>query len=269
MTVPPPERMTRRHFITGAAVVVGAAALEACAGSDRASSDAAATTAAAVTTGSTAGPTSSAPSSSATTHSGASAFVRHGPRTENRVALTFHLSGDVALVDELLALLSSRSVPITAFAVGSWLSAHPAIGQRIVASGHELANHTLNHRTMGELDETEVATEIAGGGRALEPFIGSIGRWFRPSGMENPTELVLAEAARAGYATTVGYDIDSLDYTDPPARAIVENATASLQGGSIISMHFGHRHTIDALPQILDRLAGRSLEPVTLSTLIA
>jgi hypothetical protein len=42
-----------------------------------------------------------------------------------------------------------------------------------------------------------------------------------------------------------------------------------VQPGSIVSLHFGHQGTIDALPDILAVLRSRGLRPVTTSALLA
>ena len=44
---------------------------------------------------------------------------------------------------------------------------------------------------------------------------------------------------------------------------------AAVRPGSIVSLHFGHSGTIDALPAILDALHTRGLRPVTVSDLLA
>jgi hypothetical protein len=36
-----------------------------------------------------------------------------------------------------------------------------------------------------------------------------------------------------------------------------------------VSLHFGHRGTIDAVPALLDHLSGRGLRPVTVGELLA
>ncbi|MEY2582731.1 MAG: hypothetical protein QOE09_2580, partial [Ilumatobacteraceae bacterium] len=135
--------------------------------------------------------------------------------------------------------------------------------------GHELGNHTKSHKSMLKLSRTAVHDEIVGGGEALVPFIGSIGRWFRPSGTDVPTDLILEEAGSAGYAVSVGYDIDSLDYTEPGANTVIARVKKQLHAGAIVSLHFGHRDTIDAMPTILDLLTIAGLKPVTVSTLLA
>lgn len=86
--------------------------------------------------------------------------------------------------------------------------------------------------------------------------------------MDAPTPLVSAQAGAAGYATIVGYDVDSRDFTDPGAAAVVRNTLGGVRNGSIMSMHFDHRNTIDALPDILTGLKARGLTPVTVSQLL-
>ena len=124
------------------------------------------------------------------------------------------------MVGELFDLLRTSGITSTLFAIGDWLSANPALGHQAVNDGHELANHTKSHQSMLKLSRADVRAEIVGGGQALIPFIGSIGRWFRPSGTDVPTDLILEEAGRAGYAVSVGYDIDSRDFNEPGALAV-------------------------------------------------
>jgi peptidoglycan/xylan/chitin deacetylase (PgdA/CDA1 family) len=182
--------------------------------------------------------------------------------------LTFHLGGDPSLVGELLDLMKTSALTSTLFAIGDWLTANPALGHRAVSDGHELGNHTKSHQSMLKLSRADVRAEIVGGGQALIPFIGSIGRWFRPSGTDVPTDLILEEAGRAGYPVSVGYDIDSRDFTEPGAAAVVARVKKEMHPGAIVSLHFGHRDTIDALPQILDLVHNAGLTPVTVSRLL-
>jgi peptidoglycan/xylan/chitin deacetylase (PgdA/CDA1 family) len=185
------------------------------------------------------------------------------------VSLTFHASGDRTLAVELLDLLKQHQTTVTVFAVGQWLAANNDLAARIRADGHEFGNHTQTHQAMGTLSATAVATEITGCADVLRQLTGSISSWFRPSGIDVPTARILQQAGQAGYATSVGYDIDSLDFQDPGAKAVVANVRRNLQPGAIISLHFGHQGTIDALPSLLDLLKTSGLRPVTVGELLA
>lgn len=259
-------RFNRRDFVLGTAGLVGAAALAAC---DNKSSPSASSETVTSTANSTLPPTDPSVVVPPSAVSGAPAtFIDHGNPAVNTVAFTFHLSGEAHLITELLDLLKSRSVAITAFAVGSWITAHPAITKRLVADGHELANHTENHLSMNKLTRQQLSDEIVQCGQAILPFIGSIGRWFRPSATVVPKQLILEETGRAGYPISVGYDVDSMDYKDPGSSAIVANVKNAIHPGAIVSFHFGHQGTIEAFPRILDHLAKVNLQPVTVGTLL-
>jgi peptidoglycan/xylan/chitin deacetylase (PgdA/CDA1 family) len=66
----------------------------------------------------------------------------------------------------------------------------------------------------------------------------------------------------------VSYDVDGLDWQDPPTATVVKAVLDGVRRGSIVSLHLGHQVTVAALPQILSGLTAQRLEPVTLSELL-
>ena len=275
-SVTTPRRFSRRDVVFGGAAIAGMGIIGAC--DSRSGAGASTTSQSSVAETSTAAPSTTEATtttsevlgltSTTSTQRGPATFIDRGSTIANQVALTFHASGDPALAVALLDLLRERATRVTVFAVGTWITAHPDIGRRILDDGHELGNHTLTHQEMGQLTRAQVRDEIVGGGAAIAPILGSIGPWFRPSGIKVPTEVILEEAGRAGYARSIGYSLDSLDFTDPGGVAVVASVNNHVQSGDIVSMHFGHQSTIDALPAILGHLATNGLEPVTLGTLL-
>lgn len=195
-------------------------------------------------------------------------FVRSGPRDVPAVALTFHGSGDLALAHALLDEAEQGGAHVTVFAVGQWLAANPSIADRLRRGGHEPANHTYTHPSLGRLPAARVRTEIVRCRDALHSTTGSAGAWFRPSAMAVPTPLVIREAVAAGYPTVVGYDVDSRDFTDPGPAAVYDTTMRGVRNGSIVSLHLGHRGTVEALPRLLKALGDRGLRCVTTSALL-
>ena len=153
-------------------------------------------------------------------------------------------------------------------AVGVWLHANPKIGQEIVGAGHELGNHTYSHKTMTLLTLKEAKAEVAKGKAAVIKAVGTPGKWFRPSGTLKSNSIIRAAAGASGYDHCLVYDVDSMDYTDPSAQAIVARCMKTVQRGSIIGMHFGHAHTVTALPLLIQALHDHKLTPVTVSQLL-
>jgi peptidoglycan/xylan/chitin deacetylase (PgdA/CDA1 family) len=269
MTAPGDDQpsLSRRGFLTGAALVLGAVAT-AC--GDSGGTDSAATSSSAATT---APPTAAPPTPAPTTSAPALArFVDTGPTTKARVALTFHTNGDLGLVDQLLQVFETRQVKITSFIVGNWLDANPDMAKRIADAGHEFANHTYTHPSFFQLGRDAQLDEVERCRDVLVRLTGGPGAAFRPSGTDDgtapPGDQVLSVAAQAGYATVLGFDVDPLDYDDPGADAVTQRTLAAVHPGAIVSLHFGHSGTVAAMPAILDGLEQRHLTPVTVSTLL-
>jgi peptidoglycan/xylan/chitin deacetylase (PgdA/CDA1 family) len=195
-------------------------------------------------------------------------FINHGARDSGNAALTFHAAGNPAMATALLDLLKRSGTPVTVFAVGSWISENPQLAKRILADGHELSNHTWSHGAMRTMSPADLTTEISKAADALTKLTGSNGRWFRPSQIEVPTPAILTAAGKVGYGVSVGYDLDSMDFQDPGAAAVKKNVMGAIQSGSIVSLHFDHQNTIDALPAIIDHMKSKNLKPVTVSQLI-
>ena len=199
----------------------------------------------------------------------ANADISHGLRTKKEVALTFHGAGDLKIARDLLAIVSDTKTPISVMAVGNWLSANPEIGKEILAGGHDLGNHTYNHKAMLHLNLKEAQAEIEKGKAALTASVGSSQKYFRPSGTPKSNSIIRKAALSAGYSNCITYDVDTLDYQDPKASAIISNCMKSIKNGSIVSLHFGHKNTVTALPKLITELKSAGLSPVTLSTLLS
>jgi peptidoglycan/xylan/chitin deacetylase (PgdA/CDA1 family) len=247
--------MTRRTFLAAASSLV----LTGCAAGRRGA--ALSTT----TTGTAGSPPPASPPGPADLRP--ARFVAQG--SPNGVAFTFHGSGDPALLHALLGAAARAGAPITVFAVGSWLDQYPDVARAILADGHELANHTYTHPALGTVGRAAVAGEITRCRDALTRHAGSPGAWFRPSGIDVPTPLMLDEAARAGYATVVGYDVDPRDYEDPPVAAVIERVTSGLHPGAIVSLHTGHTNTVDAFEAMVGAARHRNLTPRLVRDLVA
>jgi peptidoglycan/xylan/chitin deacetylase (PgdA/CDA1 family) len=237
-----------------------------------------ATSAASTATPTATGATAAAPSSAgppvataspSRSNAGPATEIVHGPASAHGVALTFHGAGDPVLAKELLSRAEAGGAKLTVLAVGTWLQQYPDMAKRILDGGHELGNHTYRHLTMPRLDATTDLSEIVKCALVLRSLTGSPGRWFRPSGTTRATPAILAAAGRAGYAECLSYDVDPQDYTDPGTTQIVTRVLDAVRAGSIVSLHLGHRGTVDAIPAILLGLRSRGLPAVSMSSLMA
>jgi peptidoglycan/xylan/chitin deacetylase (PgdA/CDA1 family) len=198
----------------------------------------------------------------------ASPDITHGPRSAGNIALTFHAAGELVIAHSILDILDSTKTPISVFAVGTFLKSEPAIAKRIIDAGHDLGNHTMTHTQMKTISAGRVDSEILGCANELKKLTGTHGKWFRPSGTQYSTALIRKTALKYGYKHCISYEVDSKDYQDPGKAAVISNVLGNVKNGSIVSMHFGHKNTVEALPALLKQLESKGLTPVTLTHLL-
>ena len=254
--------ISRRGFVGSAAA---AGFLAACAGAKRKVSGA---TAPDGTVSSGATLVTTEPATTTTAVQGPATFVAHGPSTSTGVALTFHTAGDPAITEQILADAARLGAKLTFFLVGNWAQGNPNTLKQIIDGGHELGNHTWSHIDMPRLSAAGMLTEITKCADVLSAQTGTISKYFRASQTDVPSAAILEQAGKAGYAKSVGYDVDPLDYTNPGASLVVSRTRAHLHPGAFVSLHTLYRGTATALPQIIAAVRGRGLEPVTVSTVL-
>jgi peptidoglycan/xylan/chitin deacetylase (PgdA/CDA1 family) len=185
--------------------------------------------------------------------------------------LTFHTDGDLRIAQRLLDGLAGRA-QVTCFIVGSWLDANPTWARKLLDAGHELANHTYTHPTFTSLSRAAMATEINRCRDLLVKLTGNSGRFFRPSGTDDglvsPSTQILQEAGTSGYDYVLGWDVEPFDYQDPGGAAVQKRVLDGAKPGSIVSLHFGHSGTADAITGILDGFDRQGIKAVTASRLL-
>ena len=197
------------------------------------------------------------------------ADIQHGPRHKANVALTFHGAGAPDYAEQLFKIFAATKTPVTIFAVGTWLKSDSKIGEKIIHAGHDLGNHTMTHTQMKTISAKRVKSEIQECASELTKQIGNHGAFFRPSGTQFSTPTIRAAARASGYGQCISYDVDSHDYQNPSVKTVIHNVMSTVQNGSIISLHLGHRVTLEAMPKLLEDLHSRGLTPVTVSRLLA
>lgn len=183
------------------------------------------------------------------------------------VALTFDDGPTPADLDAILAPLRERGVPATCFVNGSALSRAPEAGERLVAQGHELANHTWDHRRMIFVSEQEIERQLV----PTDDRIRAAGQpgspLFRPPYGDKLVGLPRYLAAHD--RTTVMWDVAVEDFSgDAQSTQEITRATVDqTRPGSIILLHpwNGRTATQQAIGPIVDELRARGYRFVTVS----
>lgn len=189
-------------------------------------------------------------------------------RTDKKVALTFDAAWGNEDTKVILDILKKHDIKVTFFMTGEWIEKFPEDVKAIAAAGHDLGNHSENHKHMSQLSKEKCTKEIMKPHEKVKKLTGKEMKLFRPPyGDFNNT--VIRAARNSGYST-IQWDVDSLDWKDYGADSIVNTVVnhKHLGNGSIILCHNGAKFTKDALELLITELQEKGYAFVPVSELI-
>lgn len=187
---------------------------------------------------------------------------------EKKVALSFDAAWGNEDTKTILEILEKHQVHVTFFMTGGWVSEYPDDVKAIQAAGHDLGNHSENHKNMSQLSDEEQKQELMKVHDRVKELTGEEMCLFRPPYGDYDDSVIL-NAKDCGYYA-IQWDVDSLDWKDYGVDSIIDTVLnhKNLQNGSILLCHNGAKYTAQALEQIITGLQEKGYTIVPISELI-
>jgi peptidoglycan/xylan/chitin deacetylase (PgdA/CDA1 family) len=184
-------------------------------------------------------------------------------------ALTFDDGPHARGTPAVLEILAGANVRATFFLVGEQVQRNPALAREIVAAGHRVGLHCHRHRNLLRVTPRGVREDITRAEAIIEVATGcSLSLYRPPYGIANAAALRMAQGR--GWRTLLwsqwGRDWEARATPD----SIAARVTRGVAAGSVLLLHDADeysspgswRRTVGALPQVLEALARRGLQPV-------
>ncbi|KAJ3140421.1 hypothetical protein HK100_009732 [Physocladia obscura] len=170
---------------------------------------------------------------------------------------------------EILDILKENNAKATFFIIGSHvekLENGPEILARMVAEGHELANHTWYDRPTIRLPPAEFERELVDVDTMLKNYQPSPAiKWYRPgSGVFTQEMLDIAESY--GYRTVLGCRFP-VDTTSRDPKLNSWHVMSGMHPGAIVVLHDCREWILETLRILLPALSKKEYQSVTLSNL--
>ncbi|MGW3043673.1 polysaccharide deacetylase family protein [Kitasatospora sp. NPDC001159] len=171
------------------------------------------------------------------------------------VNITIDDGPDPVWTPKVLDVLKQYGVKATFCMIGPQAKAHPDLVKQVIAGGHRLCDHTVDHDTSMDkkpvayqekqiLDAKKMIEDAAGGGAKV--------LYYRaPGGSFTPDSRRIAAA---NGMRPLGWNVDSKDFTEPGTAAIVDTVKKEIGNGPTILFHDGggdRQQTVEALGQVL------------------
>lgn len=187
---------------------------------------------------------------------------------EPKIALTFDAAWGNEDTKQIMEILKKHNVKVTFFMTGGWVESYPDDVKMILAEGHDLGNHSQNHKNMSQLSDSEKESELMTVHNKVKELTGYDMFLFRPP-YGDYDSAVIKVAKKCGYYA-IQWDVDSLDWKDYGVDSIIKTVTEHkhLGNGSIILCHNGAKYTAEALDTMITTLKDKGYTFVPLSELI-
>lgn len=187
---------------------------------------------------------------------------------EPKIALSFDAAWGNEDTQKILEILKKHDVCVTFFMTGGWVESYPDDVKAILAAGHDLGNHSENHKNMSQLSDAEKKEELMSVHQKVQELTGYEMFLFRPP-YGDYDNAVVNVAKDCGYFT-IQWDVDSLDWKDYGVDSIIKTVTEHkhLGNGSIILCHNGAKYTAEALDTLITTLKEKGYTFVPISELI-
>lgn len=187
---------------------------------------------------------------------------------QKKVALSFDAAWGNEDLHALLDILKKHNITATFFMTGGWVENYPEDVKKIYAAGHDLGNHSENHKNMSQLNDEVCIQELQKVHEKVKKLTGVEMNLFRPPYGDYDND-VIKNAKTCNYYV-IQWDVDSLDWKDYGTDSIVQTVTKhkNLRNGSIILLHNGAKYTKDALEDVILGLQEQGYEIVPISELI-
>ena len=196
---------------------------------------------------------------------GEAAYRSGPPRRE--VAIGFD-DGPAPDTPAFVRMLEAARARVTFFMIGEHVTAgYRRVLLRELRDGDVLGDHTFTHPNLDTVSNVrEQLQRTIGVIRSLTGYTPCV---FRPPYGDYDAS-VLKAAGALGLATVL-WDVDPVDWAQPPVQTIVSRVLAQVQPGSIIVSHDGggpRGNTLAAYPLIIAALRRRGLRIVTIPELL-
>ena len=178
------------------------------------------------------------------------------------VALTFDDGPYAPVGNRIMDCAEQYGGRVTFYVVGNRVNSYKSEIQRMYANGHEIGNHTQDHKYLQKLGAQEIRQQVEACNQAVAAITGEAPKTVRlPGGGKNST--VLANISQP----IVLWNVDTLDWKTRTAASSVQTVLNQVKDGSVVLMHELYNASGDAAVTIIPALVERGYQLVTVSEL--
>ncbi|TDO89343.1 peptidoglycan/xylan/chitin deacetylase (PgdA/CDA1 family) [Halanaerobium saccharolyticum] len=175
-------------------------------------------------------------------------------REDKKITLTVDGAWGSNQTKALLNLFEQEEIPVSFFFAGIWLKNNPELVNKIIASGHQIYNHSYSHPHFNTLNKSGIREELLRTEAIINSYQGSQSeiKLFRPPYGEY-NKLVIETAREMGYQV-LQWSLDSHDWMNPGKEYIIQRVKDNINSGDILLFHNDSSNIVEILSEIIPLL---------------
>ena len=187
--------------------------------------------------------------------------IAMGSKEKKYIYLTFDLGYEGGYTEKILDDLKSNDVKACFFITAHYLNTHPELVKRMIEEGHDVGNHTVNHKSMPSISDEEIEKEIMQLHQAvMEKFNYEMQYMRPPKGEFN--ERTLKKTSELGYKTVM-WSFAYFDWDEKKQPSLEESQKMIINNfhcGEIMLLHPNSKTNSEVLDTIIKEAKNQGYE---------
>ena len=154
------------------------------------------------------------------------------------VYLTFDNGYEAGYTEKILAVLKENQVPAAFFITGHYVNSQPELVKKMIEEGHTVGNHTVNHKSMPDISDEQIKTEMMDLHKSIYEKFGYEMKYTRPPKGEY-SERTIACTNSLGYKTVMwSFAYDDWDENKQGREAYgKQKILDNVHNGAVLLLH--------------------------------
>ena len=184
-----------------------------------------------------------------------------GNKDKPYVYLTFDEGYEAGYTPKILDTLKENNVKAAFFITAHYLNSKPELVERMINEGHIVGNHTVNHKSMPDLDDNTLKEEVQKLHTAVFQKFGYEMKYLRPPKGEF-SERTLALTKNLGYTTVMwslaydDWDESKQGREEYAKKKVLDN----IHNGAVILLHANSKDNSNILDNLIKEIKNSGYE---------
>lgn len=184
-----------------------------------------------------------------------------GSSEKKYIYLTFDNGYEAGYTEKILEVLKQNNVPATFFLTAHYINTQPDLVKRMIDEGHIIGNHTVNHKSMPEIDNDTIKKEVMDLHTAVYEKFGYEMKYIRPPKGEY-SERTIAYTNTLGYKTVMwSFAYDDWDESKQGREAYGKKKILdNLHNGEVMLLHGTSKDNSNILDECIKEIQKQGYE---------